>query len=101
MRCVVSKAFAWLMGVPPPRARDRIKRMIAILERGMPALKDRWSGHPAIPPRVFGPSQYLMMPLAQLTKPKPKSKPMVTSKPLPTEATLRLIPPETRSDVEE
>ena len=75
--------------------------MIAILEHGMPASKDRWPGHPSILPRVFGPSQYLMTPLTQLTKPKPKLKLMVTSKPLPADAPLKLVPPETRSDAEE
>ena len=75
--------------------------MIDILEHGMLALKDRWPGHPSIPPRVFGPSQYLMTPLTQLRKPKPKPKPMVTSKPLPADAPLKLVPPETRGDAEE
>ena len=81
--------------------RDHIKRMIAILECGIPASKDRWPGHISIPPGVFGPSQYLMMPPAQLTKPKLKLKPMVTSKPLPADATMKLMPPETQSDAEE
>ena len=84
---------------------DNVKRMIAILEHGTLASKDRWPGHPSILPRVFGPSQYLMMPPAQLTKlkpkPKPKSKLMVTSKPLPTDTTLKLTPPETQGDTEE
>ena len=75
--------------------------MIAILEHGMPASKDGWSGHPSILPRVFGLNQYLMMPPVQVTKPKPKSKPMVTSKPLPADATSKLTPPETQSDAEE
>ena len=75
--------------------RDHIKGMIAILECGMLALKHRWPGHPSILPRVFGPSQYLMTPPAQLTKPKPKLKPNVTSKPLPADALLKLTPPET------
>ena len=88
-------------GVPPPRTRDHIKRMIIILEHGMPALKDRWPGHPSIPPRVFGPSQYLMTPPVQLTKLKSNSKPKLTLKPLPANATLKLVPPETRSDAEE
>ena len=82
------------MGVLPPKMRDHIKRMIAILERGMLASKDRWPGHPSIPPRVFGPCQYLMMPPTQLTKPKSKSKPMVTFMPLPTDASMKLMPPE-------
>ena len=75
--------------------------MIAILEHGTLASKDRWPGHPSIPPRVFGSSQYLMTPSTQLTKPKPKLKPMVTSKPLPTDAPSKLVPPETQSDAEE
>ena len=78
-------------GVPLPKMRDRIKRIIAILEHGTPALKDRWLGHLSIPPRVFGPSQYLMIPPTQLTK----LKLMVTSKPLPADAPLKLVPPET------
>ena len=75
--------------------------MIAILEHGTLALKDRQPGHPSIPPRVFGPSQYLVTPPAQLRKPKPKSKPLVTSKPLPADASSKLIPQETQSDAEE
>ena len=70
-----------------------------------PALKDRWPGHPSIPPRVFGPSQYLMMPLVQLTKPKSTSKPTsklkLTLKLLLANSTLKLVPPETQSDAEE
>ena len=89
------------MGVPPPRTRDRIKRMIVVLEHGTQALKDRWPGHPSIPPRVFGPSQYLMMPPVQLTKLKSTSKPKLTSKPLPANLTSKLVPPETLSDAEE
>ena len=89
-------------GVPPPGTRDCIKRMIVILECGTPALKDRWwPGHHSIPPRVFGPSQYLMTPLVQLTKPKSTWKPKLTSKPLPANLTLKLVPPETQSDAEE
>ena len=61
----------------------------------MPALKDRWPGHPSIPLRVFGPSQYLVTLPIQLTKP------MVTSKPLQAGAALKLVPPESWSDAEE
>ena len=82
-------------GVPLPKMRDCTKRMIAILEHEMLALKDRWPGHPSILPRVFGPSQYLMTPLTQLTKLKLKLNPMVTSKPV------KLVPPETQSDAKE
>ena len=89
------------MGVPPPKMRDRMKRMIAILEHGMPASKDWWLGHPSIPPRVFGPSQYLMTPLTQLTKPKLKPMPMVTWNPFPADAPSKLIPLEAQSDAEE
>ena len=78
-------------GVPLPKTRDHIKRMIAILEHGTPALKDRWRGHPSIPLRVFGPSQYLMTPPTQLAK----LKPMVTSKPLSADAPSKLVPTET------
>ena len=83
------------MEVPPPRTRECIKRMILILECGTPMSKDRWSEHPYIPPRVFGPSQYLMTLPVQMTKPK------LTSKLLPANSTLKLVPPETRSDAEE
>ena len=89
------------MGVPPPNMRDRIKRMITILWQAMPALKDRWPGHPSIPLRVFGPSQYLVTPPVQLTRLKPELKLMVTSKPLPAGAASKLVPPETQSDAEE
>ena len=65
----------------------------------MPALKDRWPGHPSIPLRVFGPSQYLVMLPVQLTRPKPKL--MVTLKPLPAGVASKLAPPETQSDAEE
>ena len=67
----------------------------------MPALKYRWPGHPSIPQRVFGPSQYLVMPPVKQTRLKPKPKPMVTSKPLPAGAASKLVPSETRSDAEE
>ena len=89
------------MGVPPPRTRECIKRMFIILERGTPALKDRWPGHPSISPSVFGPSQYLVMPPAQLTKPKSTSKLKLTSKLLAAYSTSKLAPPETQSDAEE
>ena len=88
-------------GVPLPKMRDCTKRMIAILEHEMMASKDRWPGHPSIPPRVFGSSQYLMTPPTQLTKPKPKPKLMVTSKPLPADAPSKLVSPETWSDAKE
>ena len=103
--CCFEGCYQAQQGVPPPRTRDRIKRMIIILERETPALKIRWPGHPSILPRVFGPSQYLMMPPVQLTRPKSIPKPTpklkLTSKPLPANATLKLIPPETQGDVEE
>ena len=83
------------MGVPPPQTCKHIKRMIPILDGGTPASKGRWIGHPSIPPRVFGPSQYLMMPPVQMTKPK------LMSKLLPANSTLKLVPPETQSDAEE
>ena len=83
------------MGVPPPRTRERIRKMIPILEHGTPMLKERWIGHPFIPPRVFGPSQYLMTPPVQMTKLKLKSKP------LPANSISKLVPPETQSDAKE
>ena len=88
------------MGVPLPRTRERIKRMIIVLERGTPASKDRWPGHPSIPSRVFGPSQYLVLPPVQLTKLKSIMKLKLTSKPLLANSTLKLVPPETQSDAE-
>ena len=83
------------------KMRERINRMIIILEHGTPALKDRWPGHPSILPRVFGPSQYLVMPPVQLTKPKSTSKLKLTSKPLPANSTSKLVLTETQSDAEE
>ena len=50
---------------------------------------------PIHPAKGFGPSQYLVMLLVQMTKPK------LTSKPLPANSTSKLVPPETQSDVEE
>ena len=91
------------MGVPLSRTRGHIKRMIVILERGTPASKDRWPGYPSIPPRVFGPSQYLMTLPVQLTKLKSTSKLTLklrlTSKPLPVKVTSKLVP--TQTDAEE
>ena len=72
--------------------------MIIILEHGTAASKDRWPGYPSIPPRVFGPGQYLMMPPVQLTKPKSTSKLKLTLKPLPANSTSKLAPPETQSE---
>ena len=69
--------------------------MIPILECGTPMLKERWIGHPSIPPRVFGPSQYLVMPPVWMTKLK------LTLKPLPANSISKLVPPETQSDAEE
>ena len=99
------------MGVPTQRTRDCIKQMIVILEWETPVSKIRWPGHPSILPRVFGPSQYLMMLLVQLTRPKSTLKPALkmkltsktklTLKPLPASVTSKLIPPKTQSDVEE
>ena len=83
------------MGVPPPRTREHIKRMILILECGTLTLKNRWPGHPSIPLRVFGPSQYLMMLPVQMTKLK------LTLKPLPANSTSKLVPHETQSNAEE
>ena len=62
----------------------------------MPASKDRWPEHPSIPPWVFRPSQYPVMLPVQLTRPKPKLKPMVTSKLLPAGAASKLEPQETQ-----
>ena len=59
-------------------------------------LKERWIGHPSIPPRTFGPSQYLVMPPVQMIKPR------LTSKLLPTKSsTSKLVQLETRSDAED
>ena len=57
--------------------------------------------HRSIPPRVFGPSQYLMMPTVQLTKPKSTLKPKLTLKLLPTNSTSKLVPPNIQSDAKE
>ena len=84
------------MGVPPMQTHECIKRMIPILERGTPALKERWIGHPSIPPRVLGPSQYLIMPPVRLTKPRLTLKPLHILNSI-----LKLVPPETQSDAEE
>ena len=83
------------MGVPPPRTQECIRRMIPILEHGTSMSKERWIGHPSIPPRVFGPSQYLV------TLPVWMIKPKLTSKPLPANSTSKLVPPETQSDAED
>ena len=55
----------------------------------------------SILPRVFGPSQYLMMPPVQLTKLKSTLKLKLTLKPLLDNLTSKLVPPETQSDAEE
>ena len=68
--------------------------MIPILECGTPMSKERWIGHLSIPTRVFGPSQYLMMPPVWMIKPK------LTLKPLPANSTSKLVPPETQSDAQ-
>ena len=51
--------------------------MIKILNEDTCPDIDHWEGHPCIPMRVFGPKQYLIVPLLELSKPK------VTSRPLP------------------
>ena len=77
-------------GIPPPKTREYIKKMIAIMEHDTPTSKDRWIGHPSIPPRMFGPRQYLVTPPIQKTKPR------VTSKPLPPSSSVsKLVPKET------
>ena len=84
----------WLgvTGTPPLECRTYIRRMIKELERTTSALKERWTGHSDIPPRVFGPKQYLGTPLSQ------PSKPMLTSKPLPASGSVsKLILKETQS----
>ena len=62
-------------GTPPPKTREYIKKMIAIMECDTPISKDRWLGHPCIPPRMSGPRQYLVTPPIQRTKPKVTLKP--------------------------
>ena len=69
--------------------------MIPILECGTPMSKERWIEHPSIPPRVFGPSQYLLTPPVWMFKLK------LTSKSLPASSTSKLVPPETQSDAED
>ena len=83
-------------GVPLPKTQEHIKRMIPILERGTPMSKERWIGHPSIPPRTLGPSQYVMTPPVQMIKLR------LTLKPLPAKSsTSKLVPLETRSDAED
>ena len=85
-----------VMGIPPPKTRECIRKMIAISEHGMSVLKERWIGHPQILLRVFGPSQYLMTPPVQMTKPK------LTSKPLPAVSSIsKLVLQETQSNAED
>ena len=55
------------VGTPPLRTRDYIRRMIAIIKHDTHESKDKWIGHPSIPPRVFGPEQYLVTPPIQRT----------------------------------
>ena len=84
------------MGIPSSKTRECIKKMITILEHGTPMSKERWIGHPSILLRVFGPSQYLVTLLIQMTKPK------LTSKPLPALSSIsKLVPQETQSDAED
>ena len=66
------------------------------MECDTPISKDRWIGHPSIPPRMFGLKQYLVTPPIQRTKPR------VTPKPLPPSTSVsKLVPKETRSDLED
>ena len=83
-------------GIPPPRTQEYIKRMIIILEHGMHKSKDRWIGHPFIPPRKFCLRQYLVTPPIQETNPK------MTSRLLPmSSSTWKLVLRETRSNPED
>ena len=84
------------MGVPPPKTRESIKRMTSILEHGTPMLKERWTGYPSIPLKVFGPSKYLMILSIWMTKPR------LTLKPLPAwSSTLKLVLSGTQSNAED
>ena len=84
------------MGMSPPKTREYIKKMIAILEHGTHKSKERWIGHPSIQLKVFGPKLYLMTPPVQMTKPK------VTSNLLPASSSIsKLVPKETRGDAED
>ena len=83
---------------PLPKTREYIKQMIVIMECDTPISKERWLGHPSIPPRMFGPRQYLVTPPIQWTKP---TKPKVTLKPLSPTSALKLVPKETQSDLED
>ena len=40
-------------GTPPPKTREYIKKMIAIIECDTPTSKDRWIGHLSISPRYL------------------------------------------------
>ena len=50
--------------------------MIKILNEDTCPDIDHWEGHPCIPKRVFGPKQYLIDPLLQLSKPKVILRPL-------------------------
>ena len=68
------------------------------MECDTPISKDRWLGHPAIPPRMFRPRQDLMTPPIQWTK---LTKPKVTLKPLPPTSASKLVLKEIQSDLED
>ena len=84
-------------GTSPLKTREYIKQMIVIMECDTPILKERWLGHPSIPPRMFRPRQYLVTPPMQWTK---LTKPKVTLKPLPPTLALKLVPKKTQSNLE-
>ena len=63
-------------------------RLIDELERTTNALKERWVGHPDIPPRVFVPEEFMKAQKIQV-------KPMLTSETLPTAGPQsKLVPPQ-------
>ena len=75
--CCLVTCCQVLLGLLHGRCRDYIKRMITIMECDTPTSKDRWIGHPSIPPRMFGLKQYLVTPPVQKTKPRVTSKPLL------------------------
>ena len=51
-----------------PQAQEAVRTAIKTLQAHTVCSSERWIGHPRIPPRVFGPAEYLDEPLKQVTK---------------------------------
>ena len=56
--------------------RRKIESVIKVLNKHTCPNINHWEGHPCIPRRVFGPKEYLIDPLLQLSKPKMTSRPL-------------------------